>query len=217
MISVIGLGPGDKKYLTLEAKSKIEGARLLLARTDKHQCVEELRREGLHIDSFDYLYDEAETFEEVYENIVSRLLEENKKGDVCYLLPGNPSVFEKTTLLLKEELGPQDLEIIHGVSFLDMIFTETGIDPLRGLYVMDALSLDEDLRPKTGSIVIAQCYDRMIASTVKLYLGEFVDDEAEITVLNSLGTTHKEMIKIPLYMLDRTQKLGHETSILVEL
>lgn len=217
MISVIGLGPGERKYLTLEARAKIEKAGRLYARTEQHQCVAELRREGLTIESFDSYYDEAETFEEVYERIVEKLIEEGEGGSLAYLLPGNPVVFEKTTELLRGRLGGEELEIVHGVSFLDMIFTETGLDPLKGLYVMDALNLDEELRPTTGTIVIAQCYDRMIASTVKLYLGELLDDEAEILVLNALGTSRKEVIKMPLYMLDRCDKLGHETSILAKI
>lgn len=217
MISVVGLGPGDPKYLTLDARRRMESARLLLARTEEHDCVRALRSEGFEIESFDKCYDEAETFEEVYERIVERLVEEHRKGDVSYLLPGNPCVFEKTTDILKKRVEPGEMEVVHGVSFLDMIFTVTGIDPLKGLYVMDALNLDGNLRPKSGSIVIAQCYDRMIASTVKLYLGEIVDDEAEILVLNSLGTECEDIIKMPLYMLDRGDNLGHETSIMVKI
>lgn len=217
MITVIGLGPGELKYLTLEAKEKIEGADCLIARTEQHQAVEELRAEGFEVRSYDSIYNGAATFEEVYEKIVQGLLEKQKSGDVCYLLPGNPSVFEKTTDLLKEKLSPNDLEIVHGVSFLDMIFTKTGVDPLKGLYVLDALDLDENLKPKAGCIIVAQCYDRMIASTVKLYLGEIIDDEAEIMVLNSLGTKRENIIKMPLYMLDRCKDLGHETSILVKI
>lgn len=217
MITVIGLGPGELKYLTLEARKKIEGAGCLIARTEQHQAVEELRGEGFEIRSYDSVYEGASTFEEVYETIVQGLLEEHKKGDVCYLLPGNPSVFERTTDFLKEKLSPEELEVLHGVSFLDMIFTKTGVDPLKGLHVLDALNLDEELKPKAGCIVVAQCYDRMIASTVKLYLGEIIDDEAEIMVLNSLGTKREKIIKMPLYMLDRCKDLGHETSILVKI
>lgn len=217
MITVVGLGPGLKKYLSIEAYEKIKNAERLYARTEQHDCVKALREEGFDIKSFDYVYDDKDSFEEVYDFIVGELIKNNEKADVCYLVPGNPMVFEKTTALLIEKMGESELEIVHGSSFLDMVFTKTGLDPLKRLIVMDALDMVEELSFKTGYIVIAQCYDRMIASSVKLILGNYIDDEKEILLLNSLGTEREEIIKLPLYMLDRSKKLSHESSIMIEL
>lgn len=225
MISIIGLGPGDMSYLTLEAMDAINAADKLICRTEKHACISSLRQ-SYNVESFDYLYEKADSFEEVYDAIVSNVLERHdelriKKGDdalLAYLVPGSPVVFEKTVSMLSARLEPKSHSIVHGVSFLDIMMTKLNIDPLGGLSVVDALSLKDEPKTRRGKLIIAQCYDRLIASDCKLWLGDIIEDEDRVLVCTSLGCAGKERIEeLPLYKLDRKDIFNHETSIVASV
>ncbi len=67
-------------------------------------------------------------------------------------------------------------------------------------------------------MVITQCYDRMIASEVKLWLSNFIDDEDYVTVVNSIGVENEEnILSIRLFELDRSEVFGDMTTIVVDL
>ena len=58
--------------------------------------VEELKKE-LHFESFDDIYEDNATFEEVYETIVNELIQRAQFEDIVYAVPGHPRVAETTT------------------------------------------------------------------------------------------------------------------------
>ena len=75
MICIVGLGAGSEKHLTLETIEIIsDKKRKLYLRTEIHPTVEYLKRESIEYKSFDYLYEKSESFEDIYESLVSELL-----------------------------------------------------------------------------------------------------------------------------------------------
>ena len=60
------------------------------------------------------IMDEHDQFEDVYEEIVERLFEEAKQGDVLYAVPGHPFVAEKTVQLLLERRGAHQADVLSG-------------------------------------------------------------------------------------------------------
>ncbi len=215
MINIVGLGPGDYKYLTLEARDLIENSKRIFARTSQHACIKPLQDLGFEIAFFDSFYETSETFEDVYSKIVNRLLNESENGDLTYLVPGSPLVFEKTVTMLIDRLEEADYRLVHGVSFLDILFTKLSVDPLLGFSVVDALNLECEPKERRGAIAVTQCYDRFLASETKLWLGDIVGDEAEVIVCQSLGNSNSEkIIRLPLYQLDWEEEyFNHETTI----
>ena len=71
-ISVVGLGPGDGRLLTREAWQILTTTSHLYLRTSRHPAVNDLP-DSIPVTSFDTIYEQAETFAEVYEQIVSKL------------------------------------------------------------------------------------------------------------------------------------------------
>lgn len=218
-ITVIGIGPGGKQYLTLEAIERIKSADPLYLRTEKHPVVDYFRSLGIKTHSFDNIYDTNENFEEVYDKIVDELLRLCENQDIVYGVPGSPFVAENTVqklISVTENRKDIRLEFIAGVSFIEAIINVLGKDPVNGLKIIDALQIDDQKPDMDVDIIVTQVYNRLVASEVKLKLMEYYDDEHEITIIRGAGIPGEEKIlKVPLYELDRMDCLDHLTSIFI--
>jgi tetrapyrrole methylase family protein/MazG family protein len=217
-ITVVGLGPGSWRHLTLEGIETLEGTKRLFLRTEKHPVVADLKARGIEYSCFDSLYNNSRTFEEVYSHIVQVLTDEARKGDLVYAVPGNPVVAETTYYLLIGLCKEKGIEIetVPGMSFLDIIYARLGIDPVKGLQIFDGLQL-EGQRIDTGrDCIITQVYDRLTASEVKLALMEQYQAEDPLWVVRAAGVEKEEIIeRVPLYRLDRLSYIDYLTSIYI--
>ena len=216
-IVVLGLGAGDINQLPLGVYKKIIQAKRLFLRTKEHPVVSELENEGVHFESFDYIYQKHDKFELVYEEICERLLQEAKQQTVLYAVPGHPLVAERTVQLLLEKSGKLgiELEVGGGQSFIDSIFQTLRIDPIEGFQLLDGTSLQRDQVNLRQHVVIGQVYDPFVASNVKLTLMERLPDEYPIFVVTAAGSDAEQILQIPLYELDRSVSVNNLTSIYV--
>lgn len=218
-IVVVGLGPGDIGSLTLGAIEKISNGNKVFLRTEKHPTVKYLEEKRIEYSSYDYAYEEQQSFEKVYEYIVEDLVKKSQIFEsITYCVPGHPLVAEKTVTMLIE-LGKEktiELEIIPGLSFIEPVILAVGHDPINGLKVIDGLNINEISVDINIDCIITQVYDKMRASELKLALMEIYGDEHEIYVINYAGIKHEEkIIRIPLYELDRVDDIGFLTSVYV--
>lgn len=213
-ITVVGLGSGDENQLTLGVVRKLEQASRLYLRTDKHPAVQLLQERGIRYASFDSVYEQQASFAEVYERIAAELIRLAKEAadEVVYAVPGHPFVAERTTRLLRERCPQENITFsaIGGESFLDQVFLRFGLDPIEGFQLLDGTDLQPaTLNPRLHT-VIAQVYDSLTASEVKLTLMEMYPDDYLVTVGHALGVSGEERIEqVPLYELDRIQGYGN--------
>lgn len=218
-ITIVGLGFGDVSALPLGTLEILEQANVLWLRTEDHPVVDWLRKRDIRFATFDSVYESRADFESVYREIVERLLAEAQAGSpVVYAVPGHPMVAERTVRLLREE-GPRHgirVRINGGGSFLDAAFTRLGIDPIDGFLLLDGTDLSADrLDPRVHQL-IAQVYDRMVASDIKLTLMEVYPDDFPVTVASGLGVKERERIDtVPLYQLDREERFDNLTLLYV--
>ncbi len=222
-IVVVGLGPGSPTDLTREAWALLQEAAVLYLRTARHPVVPHLPVH-LQIEAFDACYEQGRDFAQVYEQIVSRLLQV-PESPVLYGVPGHPLVGEVTTRLLLQRLGPQEVGVVAGLSFLEPVCTALGLDPLeRGLQLYDALELVVPDSPfilpvsldPTRPLLVGQLYDRMLASAVKLALAERYPDDHPVTVVRAAGVSAEERVwPVPLHELDHGEALDHLCTLYV--
>lgn len=180
-------------------------APIVFVRTSRHPAVDELASEGVKLECLDCIYESAGTFEEVYQSIVERILEEAERGDVIYAVPGHPLVGEASVSLLIEEAGKRgiEFEIVGSESFIEASLEAVGLGIDEGLKIIDALSLDS-VPPALGAgNLIYQVYDRHVASETKLKLMAHYPDDFEVTIISGAGTPNQRVEVIPLYQLDR--------------
>ena len=217
-ITVAGLGPGAFGLITLEAWDKMKQADNLILRTAVHPTVAKLDAENISYTSCDAFYEQGTCFEEVYSGIAEKLTREAAKGDVVYAVPGSPMVAERTVVLLREAVRKAgiELEILPGMSFLEVLYQRLDIDPIDGLTILDAEdadSLPDDDMP--SALVITQVYDQHVASDLKLALMEHYPEDFPVTFVRNLSLPDEEIRQIPLYELDRQPHIDHLTSVYI--
>lgn len=216
VISIVGLGPSNHEHTSVGAWESLLAAPTVFVRTARHPVVDELRTRGVKLTSFDSLYDEAESFDQVYEGIVSRLLDEAASGDVVYAVPGHPLVGERAVgiLMTRAKEAGVEVKLVGSESFIEPVLEAVGVGFDVGLKILDALSLEEAHPDPDVPNLIYQVYDRSIASDVKLALMAIYPDDFEVTVITGAGTDHLEVRPVPLFELDRGE-FSHLSSVYI--
>ncbi|MFD2444303.1 nucleoside triphosphate pyrophosphohydrolase [Bacillus sp. CGMCC 1.16607] len=216
-IEIIGLGAGDLNQIPLGVYKKLLGQNRLFLRTKEHPVVKDLEREGVVYTSFDYIYEENDQFDVVYEKICQQLLIESKESTIVYAVPGHPLVAEKTVQLLleKHDKGEVEVEISGGQSFIDSLFQSLKIDPVEGFQLLDGTALNGEQLQIQQHIIISQVYDAFVASEVKLTLMEKLPDEYPVFIVTAAGSADEILKKVKLYELDREMTLNNLTSLYV--
>ena len=190
----------------------------VLLRTRIHPTVAALEEAGVAFTSYDGFYERAEDFEDLYAAIVRDLLARARaEGNLLYAVPGSPLVAERTVVLLRD-MAPGagvELEILPGMSFVEVMYARLGIDPIDGLSIMDAEDVSRLRERPWQSLVITQVYRRQVASEVKLALMELYGDEYEVTYIHNLALPDESLRSIPLYELDRQPDIDHLTTLFV--
>ncbi|MDW0114672.1 nucleoside triphosphate pyrophosphohydrolase [Sporosarcina saromensis] len=217
LLTIIGLGAGDLDQLSIGTYRKLKAAERVFVRTDQHPVINELRAEGLQIESFDAIYEKNDAFEQVYEEITERLVALAKEQPVMYAVPGHPLVAERTVQLLieKEREGLVQLEIAGGNSFLDPIFGALRIDPIEGFQLLDGTDLKRDDVKMTQHVLIGQVYDAFVASEVKLSLMEKYAFDHPVTIVTAAGSSKEKLRTVPLFELDREASIDNLTTVYV--
>lgn len=223
-ITIVGLGPGDGRLLTLEAWKILADANTIFLRTKRHPAVVDLPH-AAELISFDEIYETADTFEEVYEQIVNRLLnharEYDEKGEeLVYAVPGHPSVGESTVTAIKAIAKTKGIEVrlVPGLSFIEPSLQAIGVDALDGLQLLDAIEIANFLYPPLSSdipLLIGQVYGEKITSELKIALMAHFPDDHQVTLIHNVGTKHQKLDRLPLYAIDRSPDLAHLTSLFV--
>lgn len=206
-VVVGGLGPGSTDFVSTAVRNLVETYPTYL-RTRHHPSA------GLfnHLESFDDLYDSSDSITEVYSGIVDRLVSAAvEHGTIAYLVPGSPLVAEHTVELLRRRTEIK-LEILPGISFLDLAWDRLKVDPVESrVTIVDGQQFESEIVHLTGPVLVAQCDDRFVLSDIKLSLD--ADDAPVVTVLQRLGSTSEAVFEIEWAELDRGFDPDHLTSL----
>ncbi|MCY4464592.1 MAG: nucleoside triphosphate pyrophosphohydrolase [Chloroflexi bacterium] len=217
-VTIVGLGPGSVEHLTRRAWRALQEADTLYLRTNCHPAVAELPSPGQRI-SFDDMYEAYSRFDDVYAQITARLLDAARRGEaVVYAVPGDPLVGEATVARLLTLAAQENLqvEIIHGISFIEPCLALLEIDALDGLQVLDALEVAEAYHPPINPALpalLAQVYSRGVASNLKLTLMNQYPDTFPVKLLHAAGTDEALVETLPLYQIDRSPHIGVMTAL----
>lgn len=218
-ITIVGLGPGNGRLLTREAWEVLSSSDELYLRTRRHPAVNDLPAE-LKLQSFDYLYESADRFTDVYTQIVDELLRIGSTKDIVYAVPGHPNFGESTVSLMVEKAGIIGLpvRIIAGLSFVEPVLTAIGVDALDGLQIFDAIAISDFLHPPCNinlPLLLGQVYSRFLASELKLTLSSVYPEQHEVILIHAAGTKNEKIESLPLYSIDRSVLIDHLTSLYV--
>lgn len=217
-ITILGLGPGDPLLLTRQAWELLGQVNEVYVRTNRHPALGGFPAH-LRIHSFDHLYNRADSFESVYQQISEQVVDLGKRPNgVVYAVPGHPFVAEATTptiLRLASEEG-LSVQVLEGISFIEPILTALAIDPLPNLLILDALELAASHVPQYPPhlpLLIAQLYSRQVAADVKLTLMEVYPPHHPVRLVHQAGTRAVKVEALNLYEIDRSSSIDWMTSL----
>ena len=216
-ITLLGLGPGDPALLTRQAWDWLGVIDKVYLRTKQHPTVAHLPTH-LEVESFDDLYEGADSFEVVYAAIVEEILALGKTASVTYAVPGHPFVAEATCpeIASRAKATGIPVQVIDGLSFLEPTFRALGVDPFPNLVLVDAIEVMQRETPgfpPSSPALIAQIYDRDVAAEVKLTLMAAYPDEHPVRLVHAAGTGTEVVEDLPLHEVDKSPHLGLLSSL----
>lgn len=216
-ITIVGLGPGDGRFLTRGAWEILAGAEKVYLRTMRHPAATDLPAGVVQV-SFDDLYDTADSFAAVYEQIVTTLLADGRTAEIIYAVPGHPFVGESTVtrLVALAEAEGVPVRVVAGLSFVEPALTAVQADGLDGLQLFDAIELTQYLYPPLNPdypALLGQVYSRLLAGELKLLLNRLYPDEHPVALIHAAGNADEAVEHIPLYAIDRSEQIDHLTSL----
>ncbi len=205
----MGLGPGDPGLVTTQTLDAIDDHDVRYVRTTQHPTAYLVAG----AESFDEVYERADTFDDVYAEIASRLIAANElHGDVLYAVPGSPLVLERTVQYLRE--ADADITVLGAVSFLDLAWAALGIDPIEtGVRLVDGHTFTAAAAGESGPVLVAHSHNNRVLSDIKLAID--AGDDQRAVILKRLGTPDQAVVEVAWSDLDRTVNADHLTSLYI--
>ncbi len=214
-IEIIGLGPAGEEFITEHTRLRIAAHRHRYLRTSQHpsaHLVPDAR-------TLDHHYQQADTFTQVYRNIVEDLVTAaHKHGEILYAVPGSPLVLEQTVKILLAD-GRVDCIVQPAMSFLDMVWSRLAIDPIEAaVTLIDGHEFPTASAGLAGPLLVAHCHADWVLSEIKLSTedtGDQTNDDVDVIVLHHLGLPDELVITVPWSEMDRTVRADHLTSLFI--
>src|SRR5205085_2429697 len=173
-ITIIGLGPAGRDWLTGESPRRLMAAQHLIVRTDPHPAGEDLRDRGGQYESLDRLYDRCTGFAQLYPLLAETVLSRCELAPVSYAVPGHPLLGEESVRLILEQAREcgKSVRVLPGMSFIDVVapaLAAAGETPdLTEWQVADGTALDRVWWDLSRPVLIFQVDDDAVASRVKV-------------------------------------------------
>ena len=212
-VVVVGLGPAGPELIDESTIAAIDAIAHRFVRTHRHPAASVLADEH----GFDDVYQKADRLDQVYTAIVDQLAASAAEhGEVLYAVPGSPLIAERTVELLRDDTRV-DVDVRPAMSFLDLVWNRLKIDPVaRGVRLIDGQRFTVEAAGERGPLLVAQCDSTAVLSDIKLALdagdAPALAPDAEITVLQRLGTLDEQIDEVPWIDLDRVEP-DHLTSL----
>jgi len=217
-VSVVGLGPGPAEWVSSAAVAclRAPGARVF-ARTALHPALPALL-ESIEYTSFDALYEQAATLDEVHAAIAERVLAAGE--EVVLAVPGDGALGEGVLERLRG--AGVELRVVPGIPPGIGALAAAGLSASEGAQVVEVsalggqgIDLQVELNPRWTAVVVG-VYSRSLASDVKLALQRVYPAEHEVLVVHHPGLADQQVSRVSLAEIDRGRlPLDHLTHLVL--
>jgi len=216
-ITIIGLGPGPKKLLTLEAYELLKNINKIYFRTIEHPIAKELIDEGIRYESFDGLYDQYENFDELYKAIAENLIKIAKlDGEAFYAVPGHSNLYDESVKYVYELADEEiNIETIYGASVHEVALNAINLSVTDDLLVTNALDVKKHRIDYKKNNLIIGVFNQFIASDLKVDLMNAYDLSHQVYYVHGAETEKESVALIELEDLDRQTDYSHLTCIYI--
>ena len=210
VVVVVGLGPAGPDLVTAGALDALASTSTRFLRTGRHPSAIVVEDAA----TFDHVYERADTFASVYEEITEALVAAAADvGEVVYAVPGSPWVLERSVRHLLDD-ERVEVRVVPGLSFLDLAYARVGIDPVEsGVRLVDGHEFAQAAAGERGPLLVAHAHARWVLSDIKLAAEGSPSDT--VVVLQRLGLPDEEVITVSWADLDRSVEPDHLTCLYI--
>lgn len=221
-ITIVGLGPGPLELLTKQALDVLGTSKKVFLRTSKHPVARSSLLSATVV-AFDELFD-GESSRAVASQIVAERIVglAERSTSVVYAVPGNPIVGDQSVRLILDLASARGfpVQVVSGVSTLDLAFQSLRVDPLvEGVTILDASQIfarhgsagEPSFDPFSGRgraldptrpVLVAQVHGVTMLAALKRALGDVYPDDHPISVVVGPGPSPSDVRTVPLKRLD---------------
>ena len=209
-VVVVGLGPAGPELVTAAALDALHRPVRRFLRTSRHPSAVVVETAT----TFDHLYEDADTFAEVYSAITEELVAAAAEdGEVVYAVPGSPFVLERSVRHLLTDARVA-VEVVPGLSFLDLAYGRLGIDPVEaGVRLIDGHEFAAAAAGERGPLLVAHAHALWVLSDIKLAVDG--EGQEEVVVLQRLGLPDEQVTSVTWADLDRSIEPDHLTCLYI--
>jgi len=211
-ILVVGLGPGHPDHVTQQTLHAIDRITHRFMRTSVHPSAHLVPAAT----TFDDLYETADRFEDVYSQIIERLVNAAEEhGSVLYAVPGSPLVLERSVAELRTDQRVE-VDVLAAMSFLDIAWARLGIDPIEaGVRLVDGHQFATAAAGQPGPLLVAHTHANWVLSDIKLAVDDPSGDleDRPAILLQALGTDDERIVETTWADMDRVIEADHLTSL----
>lgn len=214
-IVVVGLGPGDEALVTAQTRDEIARIPNRYLRTQHHPSAHVVLDAQGGAQTFDHLYESAESFDEVYRDIVNLLVAAaHEHGEILYAVPGSPTILEMSVALLRDTESV-DVRVHSAVSFLDEVWRALRIDPVDSrITLVDGHQFATTAAAQHGPMLVAHTHANWVLSEIKLSIDD-ADDGSPVVLLHHLGLPDERIVHSTWGRMDREIEADHLTSLFI--
>jgi len=174
--------------------------------------------EGVTWESFDALYEEAQSLDDVHTQMAQRLLDAGP--EVVLAVPGDGTLGEVVLGHLRQ--GGARLEVLPGVPLGVAALAAVGLAAADGAQIVEATSLGGsgidlliELNPRWPAVVTG-VFSPTVASDLKLALQRVYPPEHDVCCVHHAGLTDEVVKRVELAEIDRAQvEFDHLTHVVV--
>ncbi len=214
-LTIVGLGPGSEDDLTLAAVKALESGDKIILRTDRHGASSFLRQRGIDFSSLDHLYENSDSFDDLYKAMIDHIVSSLEQADLVLGLPGHPLIGEQLALYLLKDLDRSlfDIKIIPGLSQAGQTLA-LAMQPVEDkLIVLDSMATRQSSLNPDMDTVITGLSSPIIASDLKLKLLEVYPADHRVFISQQASGGQVRVKDLSLEQIDRLGQYDHTTSL----
>lgn len=199
-ITIVGLGPGDARRQTLDARDALAAATRIFVRGHSGADLDDLLSRDTVTD-IDGLCDASAGLAHRWDAAVAVVCEAAEREPVVLAVPGHPRFGEGLVLKVLDEATRLGLttRVVDGVSVIDLVATALGVDPIiDGVQLFNArvVALTGEAHPFAGGLftgsprrpmLFTHVYDAGVCTGLATILGAILPPDHPVTRIEAAG------------------------------
>ena len=206
-ITVVGLGPGPREFLTLGAVEALKKAEKIILRTEERcDAAKYLREIGLTYETLDFLHESCEDFEELNARAAEYVLAKAEESSVCYAV-FDPAADETVAALSQKA----PVQALAGVPLSAPLMNAAPRQEKIEIQTASGLNVTSIQNP----LLILECGSRILTGECKLQLLSWYAPDQQALFFPPCDGPIRAYRPVALEDIDRQERYDHTCAVLL--